>query len=306
MKEGTPRTIKDTAAWAIDRIAAQMEQDPVALRKDTVTGFGFTATDPEHTHDRRYAALFPDERVVRIGAPDLDIRIRNASVRPAADGMEVRAGDGSVRALFLRDGHIAVEVFPIPALAVTEAALRDEDPSDTQIRDAIMGDVSRASSREIRVSDDVFLPLPSAPSDGISGGTGGGSEFPAAMGSPETEANPDRVKNLRGGVATKPNMEPTPQGKPRVQFVLAEHQEHEGEEQTVFHRVYTLNKQAESLQRRGLEKGQLVGVDGYRQQRTTKKKDGSAVEHAVIYANVVRTFGKRERVDADEAHPEPK
>lgn len=142
----------------------------------------------------------------------------------------------------------------------------------------------------------MFLSPPSAPSGGASGGTGGGGESPAAVGSPETEANPDRVKNLRGRVATKPNLAPTPQGKARVQFVLAEHQEHEGEEQTIFHRVYTLNKQAESLGRRGLAVGQQVGVDGYRQQRTTRKKDGSAVEHEVIYANVVRTFGKRERV----------
>jgi len=300
MTEGTPRTIKETAAWAIDRIAERMQQEPVPLQKDNLpVGFGFKAVDPENSHDQRYAALFPDEQVVRLGAPDLEIRIKHATARPSEDGLEVRAGDGSVRALFLRDGHIAVEVFPIPALAVSEAALRDEDPLDAQIRDAIIGDDPGASSREIRASDDVFLSPPSAPSSS-------GGESPAAVASPESEANPDRVKNLRGRVATKPNMEPTPHGKPRVQFVLAEHQEHEGEEQTVFHRVYTLNRQAESLAGRGLAVGQQVGVDGYRQQRTTKKKDGSAVEQEVIYANVVRTFGKRERVDADAAHSELK
>jgi len=109
-----------------------MQQTPVPLQKENLpVGFGFKAQDPENTHDQRYAALFPDEQVVRLGAPNLEIRIKNATARPSKDGLEVRAGDGSVRALFLRDGHIAVEVFPIPALAVTEAALRDENPSDT-------------------------------------------------------------------------------------------------------------------------------------------------------------------------------
>lgn len=44
-----------------------------------------------------------------------------------------------------------------------------------------------------------------------------------------------------------------------------------------------------------------VGVDGYRQQRETKKRDGFVVQQEVIYANVVRTFGRGERMQAAEA-----
>lgn len=345
MSERTPRSIRETAAWAVNRIAHQMQQAPTVLDAHGVSGVAFKAEDREHPDkkDQRYAALFPDRREVILSAPNLRVDIKNATFRAAQDGLEVTANDGSLRALFLRDGHIAVEVFPIPSLSVSEAALRDEEDGDEETSAPVSNNVPGASSGEFDLSGetsrdvhrrfdrdaaraefdraypelrqmldpeeyeqeqlaryqraidaiDAEASTSTAPPLPPSGGTGGGIGAPPTTRTPETEANPNRVKNLRGRVATEPNTDPTPQGKPRVQFVLAEHVAAEGDETTVFHRVYTLNKQAESLQQRGLAKGQSVGVDGYRQTRETKKKNGSAVQQVVIYANVVRTFGKR-------------
>jgi len=194
----------------------------------------------------------------------------------------------------------------------SEPALSDEKPWDEQVREMISGDDPGASSDEIALSEEPLAPavtsdalrdLAAALKDGgrttddldrIAQKIEGAQ---AAL----TEQEQTRVKNLRGRVATDPNLQPTPGGKPRVQFVLAEHIQSEGDEQTVFHRVYTLNKQAESLQKRGLEKGQQVGVEGYRQQRETKKRDGSLAQGEVIYANVVRTFGRGGRMEEAEA-----
>ncbi len=58
---------------------------------------------------------------------------KNATASAARDGIRVDAGDGSVRALFLRDGHVALEIFPAPSLALPESSLSAEDPSDKDI-----------------------------------------------------------------------------------------------------------------------------------------------------------------------------
>ncbi len=146
MSEGEPRDIHQTASGAVDRIAERMEQTPVPLHlADGIEGYGFKAVDPEHPADARTVALFPDQTVVTISAPDVSIKFTNATATAAKDGIRVDAGDGSARALFLRDDHVTVEVFPSPSLALPEPPLRGENPPEEDLPDSPSSISSEAS-----------------------------------------------------------------------------------------------------------------------------------------------------------------
>jgi len=92
-----------------------MEQSPIPIHPaEGIDGHGFKIISPDNPKDTCTIGLFPGQNVVTISILDVSIKIRNATASAAKDGIRVDAGDGSVRALFLRDGHVAVEVFPAP------------------------------------------------------------------------------------------------------------------------------------------------------------------------------------------------
>jgi single-stranded DNA-binding protein len=67
-----------------------------------------------------------------------------------------------------------------------------------------------------------------------------------------------------------------------VNFPLAEHIE--GQEQPVWHRVYTTGDRARRLQENPIDTGQQIRVSGYRQQRERKGRDGQTELVEVVYA----------------------
>ncbi len=153
MTEGAPRDIKETASWTVDRIAERMDQSPIPIHpSDGVDGHGFKVIDPDNADDARTIGLFPDQNIVMISTPDVSIKIKNATATAAKEGVRVDAGDGSVRALFLRDGHVAVEVFPALSLALPESPVTGDNPPDEDLSESsspigsgTAGDVQAAS-----------------------------------------------------------------------------------------------------------------------------------------------------------------
>lgn len=129
MSEREPGRLGHSADQAVDRIAERMQQQPVPFHlANEVEGYGFKVVDPENESDARTIGVFPDQHYVSITTPDVTVKIKNATISAAKDGISVEAGDGSAHALFLKDGHIAVEVFPAPSLALPESPLTGETP----------------------------------------------------------------------------------------------------------------------------------------------------------------------------------
>lgn len=288
MSEREPRDIAKTSTWAFDTIAERMGQEtkPVTSMGDR-TGTGFSVI--EHTalthSNTRDIVFFQDEKQVGIRGRGFEVRLDTMQPpQPAKDGVLLESTDHRVRGLFLKDGHIAIEVFPIEQLPEINAlqARRNHasEASDDRVAD---------------LPEEWRTPPHSAVQDAPETSPEQPFEMPSA---PEAQERQPRIK-VTGFVATEPNMKPTPAGKPRVQFLVAEHPETpEGEDPlTIYHRVYTLNKTAERLQGKGIEKGKKVAVDGYVQERKRKGKNGEEETYPVIYANNVRVLYVHKPVD---------
>jgi len=273
--------------WAIDRIVGHMEQD---AKQGFVGDFGWSwavqappdATIEEMPQGIRHLHMDEERDRVVITGPNISVELSN--IRPprlAKDGVLIETQDNKVRALFLKDGHVAVEVFPVSHPTPRESAVIPQEAS----RNSDVADLP----------EEWRTPSPSAPQDTSETSSGHASETSVAV---ESKERQPRIK-VTGFVATESNMKPTPACKPRVQFLVAEHPETpEGEDpQTVYHRVYTLNKTAERLQGKGIEKGKKVAVDGYVQERTRKGENGEEETYPVIYANTVRVLSVHQPVD---------
>jgi len=278
-----------TAAWAFEKLALQMEHTPKAI-SDRVHGDGFSFGLPQVS---RFLDLYPQTHTVAITTPNVEVRFRNVlPPQLAKDGVLIESEDGTTHALFLKNGHIAVEVFPVPSPDAPNAPRTDGIIQNGEIipsaRSGVSGGTGDATAeRENPSPRPAFTPRPPMADDVARREAGAVAD---------AEAERLRVRNLRGNVATDPRTDPTPTGKPRVQFLLAEHigGEAEGEtEPTVYHRVYSLNKMAQTAIDRGIHKGQKVAVSGYRQQREHETKDGTKAQGEVIYANQIRLLGQR-------------
>lgn len=134
MKEGMTRNIDQTAAWTARRIAERMEQAPIPLPlRNGVEGYGFKVVDPDERDDARTIGIFPSQHVVTITTPDVSIKIRNATATAAKDGVQIDTENSNLRALFLKDGHVAVEVFPSLMPEPVEPPLMDTNRPDEEL-----------------------------------------------------------------------------------------------------------------------------------------------------------------------------
>ncbi len=284
MKDREPRDIAKTGQWVTDGIAQRFGQD-AEPRLDPVFGRGVEiplARQANAEHGERSVSLYPNEGVIFVQTPNASIYLRNAvAPREAVNGMLVETENKDARLLVLDNGHIALEVFPVVTPTPRESPTSDQEAP---------------SSSEAADMPEEWRTLPySAVQDTAETSPGLPLDTPSA---PESQERQPRIK-VTGFVATEPNMKPTPAGKPRVQFLVAEHPETpEGEEpRTVYHHIYTLNKTAERLQGKGIEKGKKVAVDGYVQERKRKGKNGEEETYPVIYANHVRVLYVHKPVD---------
>lgn len=90
-----------------------MEQTPKPLHVGKgIDGYGFKVINPEDAADARTIGIFPDQQTVMISTADVEIKFKNAITSAAKDGIQIRSESGDLRALFLKDGHVAIEVFP--------------------------------------------------------------------------------------------------------------------------------------------------------------------------------------------------
>jgi len=58
-----------------------------------------------------------------------------------------------------------------------------------------------------------------------------------------------------------------------------------------WHRVYSTGERAQRIQNAQLDKGTKVKVDGYRQTRDIKRKDGTMEKQDVVFAVHVKKLG---------------
>ncbi len=259
MSEREPRDISQTAAWAVDRIAEHMEQTPKPLHVGKgIDGFGFTVIDPEDATDARTLALFPDQKVVMISTPEVEIKIKNATAWESKSGVRVTSESGHLRALFLKDGHVAIEVFPASALALSEPPLSVEKPSAEDLPDSPPPIDPRASGDEIAPSQE-------------------------AAASPQTSEQKEQQPRVKftGRLGAAPHFEQSQKSGLIARFPVAEHT---ADDQVTWHRVYSTGERAQRIQNANLDKGTKVKVDGYRQTRDIKRKDGTVVKQEVVFA----------------------
>lgn len=275
MSEREPRDIAKTGTWAVDTIAERMQQAPEPISRDEHgDGVGFSVAARPGGEGTRSVDLFSAAGQVVISSPDVDIFFRNAIAIPAKDGMRIDTKDGQSRGLFLRNGHVAVELLPFSPLEAREPPVSEQNTA--------------GSSGVADMPEEWRIPAPVTPEDVADIALGQPKDSSIAAESGERQ---QRIK-VDGFVATEPNMRPTPTGKPRVQFLVAEHPSvAEGEEEvTIYHRVYTLNKTAARvIEKGGLEKGKRVSVDGYLQPRIKKNRQNEDEEYNVVYALNIRT-----------------
>lgn len=273
MPERSERQIIQTSAWMANKIAERMDQEPTPLKHYRGSrGYGFQTVDAEHPEDRREIGLYHEKNIVKISTPDVSIEVRNAMFTPAKDGIRVDTESGNTRVLFLRDGHVALEVSPIPSLALPESPISGEKPSDEEIPDS--------------------LPMtgPEAPGD-VETASVHPSETPQTG---EQKERQPRVK-FTGRLGADPHYEQSQRSGLVTRFPVAENTE---DQQTVWHRVYSTGKSAERIQRTNLSKGDKVNVDGYQQQRPRRMQDGSTQPQEVVFAINVKKLGTSAPADS--------
>lgn len=273
MKEREPRHIARTGQWAVEQLAGRIGQEPQGTQVPHL-GDGVAYLIPSDATPRSIA-FFEHERVVTVDTPSLHIELFNAAPpRPAKDGIFVEDAARTTRLLFLKTGQVAIEVFPDePAEPLQSSASHQETASKSDVAN---------------MPEEWRIPPPAPPEHSSDIAPGQPSESPVAA---EAHERQPRIK-VTGFVATEPNIKPTPTGKARVQFLVADHPSvAEGEEEvTVYHRVYTLNNTAARvIERGGLEKGKKVSVDGYLQPRIKKNRKDEDEEYNVVYALNIRT-----------------
>jgi len=69
------------------------------------------------------------------------------------------------------------------------------------------------------------------------------------------------------------------------------------EDQVTWHRVYSTGERAQRIQNAQLDKGAKVKVDGYRQTRDIKRKDGTIEKQEVVFAVHVKKLGQHDIIE---------
>ena len=219
--------------------------------------------------------------MVSISSKNVDVTVRNAIAREARDGIFVETEDQSARVLFLRDGHVAVEIVP-PVI-----------PEPLQ---------SPPTSGEL--PNDEILPSPVSTTVAASGDVETASREPS--GTPQAGERQERqpVTRFTGRLGDDPHYDQTHDGKLRVNFPVAENKEGEA----IWHKVYSTGERAEAVRQAALTKGDRVRVTGFAQQREIQKrrKDGTTdqVTEERIYALSVKKDAPTETAPAREPRNE--
>jgi len=185
--------------------------------------------------------------------------------RHAKDGIQVTSESGDLRALFLKDGHIAIEVFPSLPAQPLERPLMAENRSDEEIS-----------------------ALPDSPRPGASDDATRASQQPVET--PQTSEQKEKQPRVKftGRLGAAPHFEQSQKSGLIARFHVAENIE---EDQVTWHRVYSTGERAQRIQDAQLDKGTKVKVDGYRQTRDIKRKDGTMEKQEVVFAVHVKKLG---------------
>jgi hypothetical protein len=153
-------SIAKTGTWAAQEISEKMGVSKPAWmlsRNKPEWGYAFFVP-PKRPYGESHHKLeiMPSSRAIHMTAPNVEVTIDNAlAPRLTRDGIMVDTADGNARALFLRDGHIAVEVFPHPKAQPLEPAPTAGEPQDDAIPDSSTISSPRASGDETEASTDV-------------------------------------------------------------------------------------------------------------------------------------------------------
>ena len=109
---------------------------------------------------------------------------------------------------------------------------------------------------------------------------------------------------LMGNLTREPELRYTPEGKPLCNLDMAVNSSFrrggEGREDTLFIRVVSFNKQAESAGQY-LKKGSAVLVDGRLQERSWEAEDGSKRYRMEVVANIIQFLPKGSERDMNSA-----
>jgi len=266
--------IARTAQWTVDKLADRMQQPPEPI-SDATHGDGFAFSLNENG-ESRFLDIYPQANAVHITTPDVEIIFRNAlPPRPAKEGVLIESADGHSHALFLRNGHVAVEVFPFQAVKALESPTGIPDAQDGQILDSGQSIVPGGAGSEIAASPDA-------------------SPQPVAR----TEKQPK--VSWTGYVSADPIFSTSNDGTPRVNMVVSEHLE---DEKTVYHKVYSTKREAKRLQDAELAKGNRVKVEGYKQDRERKNRDGTITPEQRVYAVHVTIYKTGESKESSSPPP---
>jgi len=196
--------------------------------------------------------------------------------RQAKNGVIFESADGRARGLVLRNGHAAFEVQPFPTLEPLESPTGIPDAQDGQILESGQTIVPGGAGSEIAASPDAS-PQPIV----------------------RTEKQPK--VSWTGYVSADPIFSTSNDGTPRVNMVVSEHPD---EETTIYHKVYSTKREAKRLQDAELAKGNRVKVEGYKQDRERKNRDGTVTPEQRVYAVHV-TIYKRDDESASDSPSSP-
>ena len=266
----TQRDIARTGQWAVERLAQRLGQEPQHTRDSKYgAGVGYfvrSASEPMP----RSIDFFEPEQVVTIDTPNLHVELFNASApRPSKHGVSIEDRDGTTRLLFLRNGHVAVEVKP---------------PSDAE---SLESSVPSAVATERQILDSATNDAPEVP-----GGENEPSDAPVALPAGEAREKQPTVR-IKGNIARPPSYKPTPNGTPRVMMQLAEHPDESDREKTVYHFIYSLGTWAQKIQAKNLTVGEPVRISGYRQPYEHRLPNGTTETRERIFAIHVAQIGRK-------------
>ncbi len=313
-------TIARTGRWAVDRLAARLGHAPEPITDDDY-GAGHLLSAPQTvspgSNDRRFIALYPETNVVAISTKNVDITIRNAVAREARTGILIESRDRSARVLFLRSGHIAVEVFPHPAAAPLESPAPPQPAqadqiivSDASARPGASGDENPASPdasamrwgpkkilREIRTDKDGNPDPPTADCDddyvdGLDQARKQPTPFEALAAFDAHRATPDRERQARvrwtGFLVHEPTIRTNNEGQVvAANLVVSEHRYDGAQRYAVYHRVFSTKAEARRIRDANLTTGTKLRIDGYLHPQTKEDKSGQVVADPRVYASHV-------------------
>lgn len=268
MAERDHPSIKATGKWAFEELGKRIGHSSERIYEPWHGEGVLFVSPPEPDQPPLHTiTLFEQEQAVHIRTPEVRIEIANAAPPvPTRDGIRIDTKNSTARALFLRDGHIAVEVFPHPKAEPLEPSPIADEPEDAAFPDS---------------------PPISSPS-GSGDVVGASAEATATDQSVQKESRQAKVK-WTGYVAADPLFATSSDGTPRVNLIVSEHLE---DDQTIYHKVYSTKREAARLKDLGIAKGNRVRVEGYVQNRERQNRDGTTTPETRVYSVHMKVYSE--------------